>query len=80
MTRNKIAEMGWSLVQQPPYSPDAALCDYGLSATMKRPLKDKRYVTDEEVQTAVKKSLKDIDVTSYLQIDPCADEPTRKDY
>jgi histone-lysine N-methyltransferase SETMAR len=59
------AQLGWTLLPHPPYSPDASPCDYGLFAPMKRPMKGKTFHSDEEVKEAVKESLKNIDVIHY---------------
>ncbi len=48
-----------------PYSPDASPCDYGLFAPLKRPLKEHRFATDNDLQKAVKKSAKEIPITAY---------------
>jgi hypothetical protein len=48
-----------------PYSPDVAPCDYALFGPMKRPLKGKYFETDDDVKSAVKQILKDIDEDSY---------------
>jgi histone-lysine N-methyltransferase SETMAR len=64
-TRNKIAEMGWTLMPQPPYSPDVAPCDFGLFALLKRPLKGHRCDTDEELKSAVKNSAKQLPIEAF---------------
>jgi hypothetical protein len=51
-----IAEMGWTVLRHPLYSPDVALADYGLFAVMKRPLKGMRFDSEEGIRTAVKNS------------------------
>jgi len=64
-TRDKIGQMGWTLMAHPPYSPDVAPADYGLFAPMKHPLKDHRYESEEELIMAAKKSAKEIPIESY---------------
>ena len=64
-TREKITSFGWTTLPHPPYSPDLALSDYHLFGTMKESLKGKRYSSDEEVKSLVKKWLKEQSTELY---------------
>ena len=54
-TKETTASFGLTTLPQPPYSPDLALSDNHLFGSMKKGLKAKHYVGDDEVRTAVMK-------------------------
>lgn len=54
-----MGESGIRMISHPAYSPDLAPCDYFLFPYLKRQLRGKRFRTIQEMQTAVKKLLKD---------------------
>lgn len=52
-TAQKIAELGWETLPQPPYSPDIAPSDYHLFRSLQNFLDGNEYVNYEGVQMAV---------------------------
>jgi transposase len=49
MSFEKTEELGFTLVPQPPYSPDLALCDFFLFGCLKRHLEGKQFTTEDQV-------------------------------
>lgn len=47
----KLEQLGYELVQHPPYSPDLAPSDYYLFPNLKRMLRGKRFYTNEQVES-----------------------------
>jgi transposase len=54
MSIEKIEELGFILVPQPPYSPDFAPCDFFLFGYLKRHLQRKHFATEDQVIAAVR--------------------------
>lgn len=52
-TLAKIEELGWTKLQQPPYSPDIAPSDYHLFRSMDHFLRGRRFTELDEVRTAL---------------------------
>ncbi|XP_076182730.1 protein GVQW3-like [Ptiloglossa arizonensis] len=54
-------------IAKPPYSPDLAPCDFFLFPKLKRPMKERRYATLDEIKTASKEELKRIQKNDFLK-------------
>jgi transposase len=54
MSIEKIEELGFILVPQPPYSPDIAPCDYFMLGYVKQHLEGKHFTREDQVIAAVK--------------------------
>ncbi|PIC48334.1 hypothetical protein B9Z55_007346 [Caenorhabditis nigoni] len=61
ITQKKTLELGWEVLQHPPYSPDLAPSDYHLFRSMQHHLAEKKFKSDEEVK---------IWVTNYFESQP----------
>lgn len=48
-----MKELGFDAVNHPPYSPDLAPCDYFLFRHLKKDLRGRRFLTDDEMKAAV---------------------------
>jgi hypothetical protein len=57
MSIEKIKEPGFTLVHQPPYSPDLAPCDFFLFGYLKQHLEGKHFNKEDQVLAAVKEIL-----------------------
>jgi hypothetical protein len=57
-TQERIQELKCELLEHPPYSPDLAPRDFHLFRPLKNHLGDKRFAGDEEVETEVRKWLR----------------------
>lgn len=53
-TVDTITELGWEILDHPPYSPDLSPCDYHVFGPLKEALGGKRFSTDDEVETFVR--------------------------
>jgi histone-lysine N-methyltransferase SETMAR len=56
--QEKIQELQWELFEYPPYSPDLAPTDYRLFGPLTNYLGGKIFADDEEVETEVRKWLR----------------------
>ena len=54
LTEEKLAQLYWTALQHPPYSPDLSPCDYHLFGPLKEALRGQRFEDDEEVQNFVR--------------------------
>ena len=52
-TVDTIRQMGWILLPHPPYSPDLAPSDFHLFSALKKPLRGKHFVDEEDMKRAV---------------------------
>jgi hypothetical protein len=52
----------WEELKHPPYSPDLNSCNYDGIYRIKRPNKDKRFNTSDELETAYKEVIDDINL------------------
>ena len=52
-TVETVQQLGFKLLQQPPYSPDLAPSDYHIFSPLKEALRGHRFTSDEEVKEAV---------------------------
>ena len=57
-TREVISSFGWTTISHPPYSSDLERSDFPLFGPLKETLRGRRFSSDEEVKTAVRKWLK----------------------
>ena len=60
-----LASLGWTVVPNPPYSPDLVPCDFFLFPTMKKTLKGKRFATVEEVKTVSQEAQNNMKLQQY---------------
>jgi len=58
-TTAKLEEFGWDIFGHPPYSPDLAPSDYHMFPALKKHLGGQKFSSDEEVEEAVNKWLKE---------------------
>ncbi|BFZ13360.1 hypothetical protein BsWGS_16399 [Bradybaena similaris] len=58
LTQEKIKNLGWKILEHPPYSPDLAPSDFHLFGPLKTHLGGKHFATDAEVECEVKMWLK----------------------
>nr|CAD26968.1 transposase [Meloidogyne chitwoodi] len=54
VTRKKIEDLGWDILEHSPYSPDLAPSDYYLFSPLKDFLRGKQFSNEEEICTALK--------------------------
>jgi hypothetical protein len=54
MSIEKIEELGFILVPQPPYSPDLAPCDFFLFGSLKQHMQGNHFTRKDQVITAVR--------------------------
>ena len=52
-TVETVQQLGFELLQHPPYSPDLAPSDYHIFGPLKEVLRSRRFTSDEEVKEAV---------------------------
>jgi len=64
-TVDKIEEMGWELLQHPPYSPDLAPSDFHLFGPLKESLEGIKFENNEDVQQHVLQFLRATDKDFY---------------
>ena len=55
------------MIPQLPNSPDLAPCDFFLFPKLKRPMKEQRYATIDELKTASKEELNNIQKKDFLK-------------
>jgi histone-lysine N-methyltransferase SETMAR len=53
ITKEKIAQFGWTVMPHPPYSPDLAPTDYKAFQSLQNWLNGKNFETDEEVKASI---------------------------
>ena len=58
ITAQEIANMGWKIMPQPPYSPDLAPSDFHLFGPLKDELCGHHFETDDDVKRAVREWVK----------------------
>ena len=58
ITAQEIANLGWKIMPQPPYSPDLAPSDFHLFGPLKDELRDHHFKTDEDGKRAVREWVK----------------------
>ena len=69
--RDHFAKNSTNIVPQPPYSPDLAPCDFWLFSKLKRPLREHRFDSIEEIKAESKKELKAI---PEIEFNKCFDD------
>jgi len=57
LTLEKFAQMYWTALEHPPYSPDLSPCDYHMFGHLKEALGGQRFDDDEQVENFVRKWL-----------------------
>ena len=50
VTKKKLRELGWEVLEHPPYSPDLAPSDYHLFRSLQHNLRGKQFRTVEEIR------------------------------
>jgi len=55
LTQEKLAQMYWTALEHPPYSPDLSLCDYHMFGPLKEALGGQRFDVDEQLENFVRK-------------------------
>jgi hypothetical protein len=68
MSIEKIEELGFILVPQPPYSPNLALCDFFLFGYLKQHLKGKHFTREDHVITAVMEAFDKILLQTFQNV------------
>lgn len=51
----KLAEMHWTTLNYPPYSPDISPCDFHMSGFLKEALGGERFANDQQVEQFVRR-------------------------
>jgi histone-lysine N-methyltransferase SETMAR len=59
-TTRKVEELGFRLLNHPPYSPDLAIADFHLFGAMKKPMRGRVFTSREEVTEAANESLRSL--------------------
>lgn len=67
-TLDFLHERGVQLVSHPPYSPDLAICDFGLFPEMKEHLRGKRFQTSNEAVAAMNEFFDMMPVSFYQEL------------
>jgi hypothetical protein len=62
-----LAKHGTAQLQQPPYSPDLAPCDFFLFPKLKKVLKGHRFETMEDIKRNLTKTLLDISKEEFAK-------------
>jgi histone-lysine N-methyltransferase SETMAR len=65
MSMEKIEELGFIMVPQPPYSPDLAPCDFFLFSYLKQHLEGNHLTREGEMITAVREVLDKISLQTF---------------
>lgn len=60
LTLDTISELGWEVLEHPPYSPDLSPCDYHMFGPLKEALGGQRFNTDDEVEEFVRTWLSEL--------------------
>jgi hypothetical protein len=68
MSIEKIEELGFILVLQPPYSASLAPCDFFLFGYLKRCLERKQFTTEEYVFSAVREGFDKIPLQTFQNV------------
>jgi hypothetical protein len=68
MSIEKIEELGFIRVPQPPYSPDFAPCDFFLFGYLKQHLEGKRFTREDQVITAVREVFDKIPLQTFQNV------------
>jgi histone-lysine N-methyltransferase SETMAR len=53
LTQRKLAQLGWEVLDHPPYSPDLAPSDYKAFRSLQNWLNGKEFATEEELRQSV---------------------------
>lgn len=59
ITRQKVEQFGWEILEHPAYSPDLSPCDFHLFGPLKETLGGQRFDSDQAVETFVLQWLRD---------------------
>jgi hypothetical protein len=68
MSIQKIEELGFILVPQPPHSPDLAPCNFFLFGYLKQHLEGKYFTREDHVITAVKEVFNKIPLQTFENV------------
>jgi len=64
-TRRKLLELGWEVMQHPPYSPDLAPSDYHLFRSLQNSLNGKTFTNDDDLKSHLVQFFADKDQKFY---------------
>jgi len=65
LTKEKLAQMYWTALEHPPYSPDLSPCDYHMFGHLKEALGGQHFNDDKQVENFVRKWLQTHPATFY---------------
>jgi transposase len=68
MSIEKIKELGFMLVPQPPYSPDLALCDFFLFGYLKHHLEGKHFTREDQVIAVIMEVVNKIQLQTFQNV------------
>jgi histone-lysine N-methyltransferase SETMAR len=68
MSIEKIGELGFILVPQPPYSPDLALSDFLVFRYLKQHLEGKHFTREDQVIAAVREIFDKIPLQTFKNV------------
>jgi transposase len=68
MSIEKIEELGFILVPQPPYSPDLAPCDFFLFSYLKQHLEGKYFTREDQTIAAPTEAFDKIPLQTYQNV------------
>ena len=54
LTEEKLAQLYWTALRHPPYSPDLSPCNYNMFGPLKEALGGQRFDDDEQVENFVR--------------------------
>jgi histone-lysine N-methyltransferase SETMAR len=67
-TRETIENMGWEILEHPPYSPDLARSDFHLFGKLKKHPSGKRISSHQAVENETRNWLTNLDANSYAEV------------
>jgi transposase len=65
MSIEKIEELGFIMLPQPPYSPDLAPCDFFVFGYLKQHLEGKHFTREDQVIAAVREAFDKIPLQTF---------------
>lgn len=67
LTRENLEQLGWEVLEHPPYSPDLSPCDFHVFAPLKEALGGQRFDSDAEVEAYVRNWLQTRPASFYVE-------------